>query len=145
MHITISSSFAVEMIKIHILTLVQIFNVYWQENKRLRRHQSPFNIPRKQCFIVSCDVMYIFMLVHACFLLEKIVSLCLARIIFFKRIPCVIWFLLWSVIYLDSVKELFHIEMYSMTQNGLALAVSRVIPYTHVSIDVIWVSTSITS
>lgn len=67
------------------MTLVQIFNVYWQENKRLRRHQSPFNIPRKQCFIVSCDVMYIIMLVHACFLLEKIVSLCLARIIFFLK------------------------------------------------------------
>lgn len=81
--------------------------------------------------------MYIIMLVHACFLLEKIVSLCLARIIFFKKNSlCYLIFAL-VLIYLDSVKELFHIEMYSMTQNGLALAVSRVIPYTHVSIDVI--------
>lgn len=76
------------------MTLVQIFNVYWQENKRLRRHQSPFNIPRKQCFIVSCDVMYIIMLVHACFLLEKKSSLCLAPIIFIKNSLCYLIFAL---------------------------------------------------
>lgn len=128
-----------------VLTFVQIFNVYWQENLRLRRHQNPFNIPRKQCFIVSCDVMYIIMLVHACFLLEKKIFFYASLPLFLLRIPCVIWFFAFVCNIFGLVKELFHNEMYSMTRDGLALAVSRVIPYTRVSLDVIWVSTSITS
>lgn len=80
--------------------------------------------------------MYIIMLVHACFLLEKKSSLCLAPIIFIKNSLCYLIIALVCNIF-GLVEELFHNEMYSMTRDGLALALSRVIRYTHVSLDVI--------
>lgn len=55
---------------------------------------------------------------------------------FLKNSLCYLIFALVCNIF-GLVEELFHNEMYSMTRDGLAVAVSRVIPYTHVSIDVI--------
>lgn len=138
MHINIPSSFAVEMFKyIYSIDICSDFQCILTRKLKIETSSKPLQHTPKAMFLrlMRCNVYNYASTCMFPFRKNRF-SMPRSHYFFLKNSLCYLIFALVCNIF-GLVKELFHNEMYSMTRDGLALAVSRVIRYTRVSLDVI--------